>query len=108
MERILKIEPLEDLTLEFDVMERGRVVHDVLAAFHKKVNARLGRPGSPLELDEAEFKTLLDAAIQESLPPEPRQFGPSGAPRGRSPAGGRMAVALSRASREVRCPVERF
>ena len=29
-------------------MERGRVVHDVLSAFHKKVNAKLGRPGSPL------------------------------------------------------------
>ena len=72
LERILKIEPLEDLALEFDVMERGRVVHDVLAAFHQQVNARLGRPGSPLELDEAEFDALLDAAIQKSLPPEPR------------------------------------
>ena len=72
LERILKIEPLEDLALEFDVMERGRVVHDVLSGFHKKVNTKLGRPGSPLELDEAEFQSLLDAAIQESLPREPR------------------------------------
>jgi ATP-dependent helicase/DNAse subunit B len=72
LERILKIEPLEDLSLEFDVLERGRVVHDVLSAFHKAVNARLGRPGSPLQLDAAEFQTLLDAAIRDSLPAEPR------------------------------------
>jgi ATP-dependent helicase/nuclease subunit B len=72
LERILKIEPIEDLTLEFDVMERGRIVHDVLAAFHKKVNAKLGRPASPLQLAEAEFNALLADAIQESLPREPR------------------------------------
>ncbi len=72
LERILKIEPLEDLSLEFDVLERGRVVHDVLSAFHKKANQRLGRPGSPLELDPADFKLLLDAAIHDSLPRQPR------------------------------------
>ncbi|MFZ1935805.1 MAG: PD-(D/E)XK nuclease family protein, partial [Thermoguttaceae bacterium] len=72
LERILKIEPLEDLSLEFDVLERGRVVHDVLSQFHRKVNERLGRPGSPLELDAADFKLLLDAAIRDSLPAEPR------------------------------------
>jgi ATP-dependent helicase/nuclease subunit B len=72
LERILKIEPIEDLSLEFDVMERGRIVHDVLAAFHKRVNAKLGRPGSPLLLDEAEFDALLAEAIQEGLPREPR------------------------------------
>jgi ATP-dependent helicase/DNAse subunit B len=74
VERILKIELLEDLALEFDVMERGRVVHDVLSGFHKKVNAKLGRAGSPLELDAAEFDGLLAAAIQESLPPETRNL----------------------------------
>jgi ATP-dependent helicase/nuclease subunit B len=72
LERILKIEPLEDLALEFDVLERGRVVHDVLSGFHKAVNERLGRPGSPLELDVADFEILLDAAIRDSLPREPR------------------------------------
>ena len=72
LERILKVEPLDDLALEFDVRERGRVVHDVLATFHQQVNARLGRPGSPLELDETEFDALLAAAIQKSLPPEPK------------------------------------
>ncbi len=71
LERVLEIEPVEDLTLEFDVRNRGRVVHDVLAAFHRRVNERLGRPASPLELDAAEFDALLAAAVEDSLPPEP-------------------------------------
>jgi ATP-dependent helicase/DNAse subunit B len=62
---------LEDLTLEFDVLERGRLAHDVLAAFHRRVNEQLGRPGSPLKLDAAEFDRLLAAAIDEALPPAP-------------------------------------
>ena len=74
MERVLAIKPIEDLALEFDVLHRGRVVHDVLATFHRRVNQRLGRPASPLELDKldaAEFDSLLAAAIQDSLPAEP-------------------------------------
>ena len=71
MERILKIEPVEDLALEFDVLGRGRVAHEVLADFHRRVNRRLGRPASPLELEADEFDALLDEAVQNSLPPEP-------------------------------------
>jgi len=74
MERVLDIRPIEDLALEFDVLHRGRVVHEVLATFHRRVNERLGRPASPLELDKlsaAEFDSLLAAAIGDSLPAEP-------------------------------------
>ena len=71
LERVLKIEPVEELALEFDVLHRGRVVHDVLATFHRQVNERLGRPASPLELEAAEFDALLAAAIEQSLPPDP-------------------------------------
>lgn len=72
LERILELQPLEDLALEFDVLSRGRVVHDVLALFHRRANDRLGRPASPLELDSAEFDALLAAAITDSLPAEPK------------------------------------
>jgi ATP-dependent helicase/DNAse subunit B len=70
MERVLRIEPMDDLTLEFDVLERGRVVHEVLAAFHHRVNERLGHIGSALELNAAEFDALLAEAIAASLPPD--------------------------------------
>jgi ATP-dependent helicase/nuclease subunit B len=59
------------LALEFDLRNRGRVVHDVLAAFHRQVNHRLGRPGSPLLLAPAEFDALLAAAIAESFQSQP-------------------------------------
>ena len=35
------------------------------------MNERLGRPGSPAELEAAQYDELLAAAIAESLPPEP-------------------------------------
>ena len=69
LERVLEIEPVEDLALEFDVLNRGRVVHDVLATFHRRVNERLGRPASPLELEPAEFDALLAAAIADRCRP---------------------------------------
>ncbi len=71
MERVLAVEPVEELALEVDVLERGRIVHDILAAFHQAVNRRLGRPASPLELDPAEYEATLAEAMRSSLPPEP-------------------------------------
>jgi len=70
MERVLGIEPLEELALTVDFMERGRLAHDVMAALHRRVNEALGRPGSPLELDPAEYEPLLAAALDEVLPPK--------------------------------------
>ncbi len=70
LERVLDLQPAEDLALEFDVLNRGRVVHDVLATFHRRANERLGRPGSPLLLDAADFDALLAAAIAEAFPPQ--------------------------------------
>jgi RecB family exonuclease len=68
--KTLGLQPLEDLSLEFDFINRGRVVHDILKTFHQSVQRRLGRSVSPMKLDEAEFNELLTAAIEESLPAE--------------------------------------
>ncbi len=72
LERVLKIGPVEDLALEFDVLNRGRVVHEVLATFHRRVNQRLGRPGSPLRLDPPEFDALLAAAVSAAFSQQPQ------------------------------------
>lgn len=69
LENVLQLLPPEDLTLELDVLERGQIVHEVLALFHRRVNEALGRPGSPLELEPAEFERLLQNALEEMLPP---------------------------------------
>lgn len=71
LERVLNVKPLEDLTLEIDAMQRGLLAHDVMAIFHRRVNERLGRPGSPMELDAEEFDHLLAAALDEASPPAP-------------------------------------
>ena len=68
LENILKLQPLEDITLQLDVMERGQIVHDVLASFHRLVNESLGHIGSPLQLEPELFDRLLQKAIDDSLP----------------------------------------
>jgi ATP-dependent helicase/DNAse subunit B len=69
LEKVLKVEPLEDIALETDYMERGQTVHEVLAAFHRRVNETLGGPGSPAKLDAEQFEQLMQAAMEEGLPP---------------------------------------
>jgi ATP-dependent helicase/nuclease subunit B len=68
VEKILGVEPVDDVTLQLDVLERGQIVHNVLASFHHLVNQSLGRPGSPLELAEEEYEGLMRRALEESLP----------------------------------------
>ena len=65
---VLKLEPPEDITLELDALERGQIVHGVLALFHRRVNESLHRPASPLELAADEFQRLLEKALEDSLP----------------------------------------
>jgi len=67
MERVLKIAPLAEVVEGVDYLERGRRVHEILARFHARVNQQLGRPGSPLELDEQQTRGLLDELIEESF-----------------------------------------
>jgi hypothetical protein len=63
----LKIEPIEELELAIDHLERGRLAHDVLAMFHRRVNQSLGRPGSPLELDAADYGRLMQESIADAF-----------------------------------------
>ena len=45
--RVLHVEPLEELALEIDYLERGRLAHEAMAAFHRRVNFLRGGPASP-------------------------------------------------------------
>jgi RecB family exonuclease len=64
LERLLKIEPVEDLALEIDSLERGRLVHEFLAALHRRVNAGPGGPRSPASLPDDEYDRLADETLQ--------------------------------------------
>jgi ATP-dependent helicase/DNAse subunit B len=68
VENILKLAPLEDITLQLDSLERGRIVHEALALFHRRINESFGRPASPLELAPDEFDRLLEKTLNDSLP----------------------------------------
>jgi len=69
LERVLKLEAIEELTLSVDHAQRGRLAHNVLAALHRRINRSLGRAGSPAEADAEEYDRLLDEAIEEVLGP---------------------------------------
>ncbi len=43
LEKVLNVEPLEEVELEVDYMQRGQMAHALLAAFHRRVN-QAGRP----------------------------------------------------------------
>jgi ATP-dependent helicase/nuclease subunit B len=68
LQNILKLEPLEDIALQLDFLERGQIVHRALASFHAKVNESQGRPSSPIALPPEDFDRLLQHSLEESLP----------------------------------------
>ncbi len=73
LQRVLQLEPVEELALAADPLQRGRLAHDVLALFHRRVNQALGHPGSPLEPDGAERDRLLSEALAECFESERSQ-----------------------------------
>ena len=44
--KVLKAEPVEELALEVDYLERGRLAHELMAVFHRRVNQLRGGPAS--------------------------------------------------------------
>jgi ATP-dependent helicase/nuclease subunit B len=72
LEHVLGLEPIEELVLAMDYLGRGRLAHEALAAFHRRVNQLLGRPASPLELDPAEYDRLRLETLEELLREEIR------------------------------------
>jgi ATP-dependent helicase/nuclease subunit B len=69
MEHVLRLRPLDDLTLETDYRARGQRFHEVLSAFHQRVNRACGGPASPASLDEAEYQRILDETLNDVFGP---------------------------------------
>ena len=62
--RVLHVEPLEELALEIDFLERGRLAHELMAALHRRVNQAPRRPGLA---GRAEPRTNIDRLSAETL-----------------------------------------
>lgn len=71
LDRVLRLQPPDDLGLGAERPLRGRLAHQVLAAFHRRVNRALGAPGSPLRLPEEQRQRLLNQTLREELDREP-------------------------------------
>ena len=102
LERVLHVEPLEELALEIDFLERGRLAHEVMAAFHRRVNRLRGGPASPTALGDEEYNRLLDETLAETIGQSQRRSGAGRVAGGRSPPAGPVVRRLSRATPQVR------
>lgn len=73
LEEVLGLKPAEELELEEDSAERGRLTHQILAEVHRRLNDRLGRPASPTELEEADWESLLNQVLEQTFAHKPAQ-----------------------------------
>lgn len=62
-QRVLKIEPLEELVLETDFMRRGGYLHAALAKLHAQLNESGPGPASLVDVGEAEFTQHVDQVL---------------------------------------------
>jgi ATP-dependent helicase/DNAse subunit B len=72
LEKVLHVEPLDEIELEVDYRERGQMAHALLAAFHRRVNLFRGADESPAALAAADYERLLAEAVAETLVPAGR------------------------------------
>jgi ATP-dependent helicase/DNAse subunit B len=67
LEKVLGLEPLDELTLETDHLERGSLLHELLHELHQRLNEELGAPTSPAECNPRQFEDELAAVAQRVL-----------------------------------------
>lgn len=70
LRNILAIQPLMELSLDSDYLERGSLLHAVLARAHANLAERASAAGAAISVDA--LRTALDDALQEILSPQPR------------------------------------
>jgi ATP-dependent helicase/nuclease subunit B len=67
LETLLKVRPADDISLEVDYAQRGQMAHDLLAAFHRRVNTEAGGPASPVALSPDDYARIQAEASAETL-----------------------------------------
>ena len=67
LNKVLDVQPLEEVELEIDYMQRGQMAHALLAAFHRRVNQAGSGTKSPVTLAPTEYERLLAEAVAETL-----------------------------------------
>jgi len=72
LNNVLNVQPLEDVELEVDYMQRGLLAHELLAVFHRRVNEAGGEAKSPVVLAPTDYERLLAETVAEILSPPGR------------------------------------
>jgi ATP-dependent helicase/nuclease subunit B len=67
LSRVLHLEALDEPMLEIDHLNRGRMLHWLLAALHRKLNERGGAGGSPVEQTDEQFLAEVGRLVGELL-----------------------------------------
>lgn len=74
-DRVLRVDVNDDPALETDYLLRGRLVHSVLAALHRRLNRKHSKAVSPAECDSDELAAEARQVV-ESMLSELRSDGP--------------------------------
>ncbi len=74
VEKVLRIEPLDELALDTDRLRSGEAFHNALERMHRRLNQAQGGPASPVPLDADEvrqaFMEALDAEFAALAEPD--------------------------------------
>jgi ATP-dependent helicase/DNAse subunit B len=63
LEKLLKVEPLEDILLETDRLRSGEAFHNALEALHRTLNEQQGRPSPLSKFEDATLQELLHGTL---------------------------------------------
>jgi len=65
LDKVLRLEPVEEWTLAMDYLARGRRAHELLAIFHRRLNQQRGGPASPAEESDDACARLLRQTLAD-------------------------------------------
>lgn len=67
IQHVIGLQAVPDLELATDYLTRGRLLHNVLAEFHRRVNSRLGGRGSPSGLAGSEAWMVFVQSVENVI-----------------------------------------
>ncbi len=71
LDRVLRLAPLDDLSLDVDYRGRGQLLHAALASVHRKLNELSESTSSPADLDPDVFLEEVEVAIRALIEATP-------------------------------------
>ena len=64
---MLDLKPLDELALEPDYLQRGGLIHDVLAELHRSLNAEHGGPASLTQWEWSQLEEKIRSRVEDAI-----------------------------------------